>query len=165
MSANAAVLANFGTDQWNADVYESLSVASRLSSMVKDSTQSFYLAYHLRRLNSRLDGLFGEVFAMIEGKKAIPPSDPPTPERIRNAINSMYQLHSVLSQIFNSAKCRRLTNNSLFSSQVRKLAQMSENALEFAEWLEMACLHQEEVAQIFERARAEKAKGEVYTIE
>jgi len=133
--------------------------------MLKDRTQTLYLAYHLRRLNNRLEGFFGQVYEMIEGKRPVPePDEPPTPENTQDAIKALHQLHGVLSRILNLAKCRRLTNYSLLSAQVRMLARLEEEAGELADWFEMAVLQQEQTKDVFDRARAEKEQGDVYDL-
>ncbi len=145
-------------------MYESLSVASRLSSMVKDRTQIFYLAYHIRRMNHKLSGIFEELYLVLEGKKPAPPPEPMSPERIQTAINSFRQLYSIMSGITAEAKRKRLFNNSLLAGQLLRLTALSDEVLELSDWIEMAVQERDQVDRLFVRAKAEKDRGEIYDI-
>ena len=58
MGAPALVLSRFESDDWNAEFYTVMALASRLALLVKTHTQVFRLAIRLRRLDSALCKLF-----------------------------------------------------------------------------------------------------------
>src|SRR5208283_2111186 len=88
----AAVLTNFGTDNWNAELYESLSLAARLSIAVKTvetHTHNLKLSYLLWKLNGSASRFFQEVDDIIAGTNTSVSQDSqeePTPENIQKAI-------------------------------------------------------------------------------
>lgn len=164
MSASATVLANFGRNQWNARVYGSLSIASRIASLVKDRRQAVRLAFLLRKLNNSLASFFEEIYLRIEGK--IPPQSPAEPltaERAQNALHSLRELSTSLFETYEGAKSKRLTNNSLLAGPFSRLRTYSEDISELADWLEMS-LDLKPVEEIFERARLEAEQGDVFNI-
>jgi hypothetical protein len=161
-----AVLDTIGSYQWNADVYGSLSVASRLAAIIKERSAFIKLSYDLRRLNSKINGFLDQFHGIMEGR--IPPSqnavsEPLTPERHENAIRLMRQLSAVLADVYLSAKRKRYTNNSLVAGPLSTLHQNAETISEMADWLVMA-LHPEGFEQVFDRANQERERGEVFDI-
>jgi hypothetical protein len=163
MSTCAAALTSFGSDRWNAEVYGSLSVASQISSMVKSRAQVLTLAYHLRRLNSRLKTFFRETDEVMEGKRKLngdTESEPVTRERIEQSLQTISRLHETLNGIYDQARKQRLTNNSLVAGPLNTLRSYAEEMLDLADWIEVAC-QSEDVESIFERAHQEKQRGEV----
>ncbi len=100
MATAAAVLTNFGSDNWNAELYESLSLAARLSmavKTVKTHSHNLRLSYLLWKVNGSASRFFQEVEDIISGKKAVPgPEEPVTPENIQKAISTFMQFGIVI---------------------------------------------------------------------
>ena len=82
MASAAVVVGNLGTDQWDADVYTVLSMASRLAALVKSRAQTFQLAYNLVILNRSLGKFFQEVRDRLDGKIIEANSEIPTPAQL-----------------------------------------------------------------------------------
>src|SRR5208283_1944431 len=119
-----AVLNSFGTDNWNAELYESLSLAARLSMAVKamkNHGQIVKMSYLLWRINGHTGKFFQEVEDIIAGKKTLksPAVDEPvTSERIQKSIDSFMEIGKSLNSIYEEAQKKRLLNNSLIAGPV-----------------------------------------------
>ena len=161
MSSAEAVLSNFGSDQWDAKVYAVVSMAARLSALVKNRAQTFHLAFQFWRLNSALAGFFNEIRDVMEGKKKS--TSPATPEQIEDAIRSLRKAHVMLETLYESARRSRLTNNSLVAMPLRSVHTYSDDILELAELLE-AFQSKDGVEAAFDRSAQERARGEIYDL-
>ena len=75
MGAAVLFLGNIELDRWYADIYGAVSLAFRLSSLVKDRAATVKLAYHIRRLDSVLSNFFVEIHKAIEKDVKRPRSD------------------------------------------------------------------------------------------
>ena len=161
MASAAAVLSNFGSDQWDAELYAVLSLAARLSTLVKNRAQTFRLAYQLWRLNSALAGIFEELRDKMEGK--IPDtSGLPTAEQIEDGIRTLRKAHVSLETLYEAARRSRLTNNSLVAMPLRSVHSYSDEILDLAEVVE---IYQAGGAEaIFDRSSRERAQGEIYDL-
>jgi len=166
MASATVVLTHLGTDQWDAEVYGVLSMASRLAAMVKSRGQTLHLAYSFWRLNSSLANFFDEVRDSMEGKARQQKQDaatPVTPERIENAIRGLREVHVKIETIYEAARRARLTNNSLVAMPLRSVHSYSDDILELAELLE-AFQNSEGVKAVFDRSAQERARGEIYDL-
>jgi hypothetical protein len=161
MASAAVVLTNLGSDQWDAEVYAVLSMASRLAALVKSRAQTVRLGYKFWQLNSLLGSFFQEVRNSMEGHA--PKDDSITPERIEQSIRSLRQMHSKIEALYEAARRARLTNNSLLAMPLRSVHTYSDDILELAELLE-AYQNSEGVEAVFDRSAQERARGEVYDI-
>lgn len=165
VSAGVAVLANFGRDEWNAEVFGSLSVASQLALLVKDRGRAIRLAFTLRKLDSGIEKFLEDVYMIIEGRKKAPPSEEElTPERARLSIHALIELSITMSNIFDQAKRKRLTNNSLLAGPLYRMHAHADELLDIADWLD-TIISQENVEPLFARAEQEKARGEVHRLD
>jgi len=150
----------FGSDQWNAEVYDSLSVASKVSGMVRDRAQVFRLAYQLYTLNTKLRDIFEKVHSAIENPK---PGEPASPEQFQKLIFVIRELSTTLYNTYERAKLARLTNYSLIAGSLSRLHTFSEDLSELADWLEMI-QDPNSFEPVFERAKKEIERGEVYDL-
>jgi hypothetical protein len=162
MSSAEAVLSNFGSDQWDAKVYAVVSMAARLSALVKNRAQTFHLAFQFWRLNSALSGFFDEIRDVMEGKKKST-ATPATPEQIEDGIRSLRKAHVMLETLYESARRSRLTNNSLIAMPLRSVHTYSDDILELAQLLE-AFQSKDGVEAAFDRSAQERARGEIYNL-
>ena len=161
---STTALAVFGSDKWNAQVYDSLSFASRIAYVVKDRAQILNLAINLRRMVGKLEANLETLNLVIEGKVSPQSSEPTPPQQIQEAIDTLQKLSRVLSSIYEAAKRKRLTNNSLIAGPLSRLNKLSDDLSGIAEWAEMAFLHQQAVEDIFNRSRNEKEQGDIYDL-
>jgi len=165
VSASAIALAGVGKDQWNASVYGSLSVASRIASAVRDRSRAFQVALLLRKQNKQLAEFLEGVHLRIEGKIPVEPSaEPLSHEKAENALRSLRELSAQLFGIYQEAKAKRLTNHSLLAGGLSRIRIYSEDIAELADWLEGA-LDPKAVEDVFERARKETEEGNIFDIE
>lgn len=163
-----AVLTKFGNDSWNADLYESLSLAARLSmavKAVKNHGQNIRMSYWLWKINGHAARFFGEVDDIVSGRVAVPVSEesPVTPEKIQSSIDTLMRLGVSLSSVYEEARRRRLLNNSLIAGPVTALRGNADQFFEMAEWLELM-LDPKLVDTVFDRANEERSRGEVYDL-
>ena len=161
MTADVAVLKNFGSDHWNAEIYGSLSVASTIASLVKNRTQTVRLAYFLHKLNTRLKSFFNDLHEAIEHPPAT--TEPVTPEAFQKAITTVKELSIQLCSIYEGSKRARLTNNSFLAGSLSRLHTYSEDLSELAEWLEML-RSPESIEAVFDRAKKEQEQGDVFDL-
>jgi hypothetical protein len=162
----AAVLNNFGTDNWKADLYESLSLAARLSiavKSVKTHTHNLKLSYLLWKLNGHASRFFQKVEDITAGKIKTPEVSAPTPEDIEKAIAALMQLGSTFNEVYEQASRKRLLNNSIIAGPVVALRAHADKFFELAEWCEMF-LHVEDVERVFASANEERQRGDVYDL-
>jgi hypothetical protein len=162
--ASAAVLAgSLGSDQWDAQVYAVLSMASRLSALVKSRAQTIRLGYHLWQLNSLLGRFFDDIRGRAEGKLVEAHATSSSPEQIDDSIRALRQIHVKIETIYEAARRARLTNNSLLAMPLRSVHTYSDDILELAELLE-AYQNSDGIKAIYDRAAQEKARGEIYDL-
>jgi hypothetical protein len=161
-TAAIAVLSNFERDRWNADVYGAMALASQLSALVKNRALTIRLAYYFWRLNSILGDFFVDVRKAI---KAGAPKDQAlaTPERVLEMAQDLRKVHRTIEHIYGCAKRAGLTNNSLTAGALKSVCNYNEDVLELAELLELS-LKPELVESIYDRARAERERGEVFDL-
>lgn len=164
----AAVLNNFGSDSWKAELYESLCLAARLSmavKAVKTHGQNIKMSYWLWKVNSHAAKFFLRIDDIVAGKETTQPpdNDPVTPEKIQNAIDAMMQLGMSLNGVYEEARRRRMLNNSLIAGPVTALRGNADQFFEIAEWLELM-LDPARIDGIFANANEQRSKGEVYDL-
>jgi len=162
MATAVAVLSSFGSDQWDAETYAVLSLAARLSSLVKTRSQAIRLAYQMWRLNSMLAGFFEAVSNVFEGRVS-PSTTPVTPEQIEDSIRTLRKMHAALETLYEAAKRSQLTNHSLIAMPLRSMHTYSDEILELAELLEL-CQAPEQVQAIFDRSSKEREQGDIYDL-
>lgn len=162
MGAAVAVLSNFDTDRWNANVYGAMALASRLSTLVKDRTATLKLAYRLWGLDTSLSKFMNRVYEAMESGKA-KSEEEITPDRIKEVAQTLRRLYDIVDGIYGPAKKAGLTNNSLTSMALNSVRKRAEDILELAEWFE-TCIDPEAVESIFQRSAEEEARGEIFDL-
>jgi hypothetical protein len=160
MASAAVVLTVIGTDQWDAEVYAVLSMASRLAALVKTRAQTMRLAYFFWRLNSILGNFFQEIRRILESNQ---PAAPITPEQIEDSIRGLRQMHIKIETLYEAGRRARLTNNSVLAMPLRSLHTYSDDILELAELLE-AYQASDGVSAVFDRSAQERARGEIFDL-
>jgi hypothetical protein len=160
MGTAMAVLGNFETDRWDADVYSAIALASRLSALVKSRAALIKFAFQLRKLNSSLSNFFVGVRSAIE--KGDEAADV-TPERIQEADQALKKLHGTLKALYIVCKRYGLTNSSITAGQLNSMAKYADDVLELEELLQLS-LSPEIVQAIYRRAESERERGEVFEL-
>jgi len=157
----AAILTNFEVDRWNADVYGTMALASRLSSLVKNRAATLKLAYSLRGLNSALANFFKEIRKGI--KRGTPKDSHITPERVLEASETLFKLHGLIGALYDVCRHDRLTNNTSIAGTLGSIKDYNDEILELAEVLRLS-LKPEVIQAICDRANAERERGEVFDL-
>jgi hypothetical protein len=160
VGAPALVLSRFESDDWNAEFYTVMALASRLALLVKSHAQVFSLAIRLRRLDSALCKLFREkVYKTLES----PQVQTADPEKVREGIITLRRLYRTIHTIIKASKHIGLTNNSLTAGPLRNIEHWGEEIIELADLAELT--QSEDVIQsIYDRAAQEKERGELYDL-
>jgi hypothetical protein len=165
----AAVLNNFGTDTRNVELYDSLSLATRLSiavKSVKTHTHNLKLSYLLWKLNGNAARFFQQIDDIIAGKVEPGADDaavPVTPENITKAVDALMKLGTTFNGVYEQASRKRLLNNSIIAGPVVALRAHAERFFELAEWCEMF-RNTDEIERVFASANEERQRGEVYDL-
>jgi hypothetical protein len=161
VGAAIAVIENIQVEHWYADLYGAMSLAYRLSALVKTRTAAIKVVYHVRHLDSILEKFFKEIHGAM--KKGVPKDLDSSPEKISEAVQSLRKLHAILSKFQHACKIARLTNNSLMAGHIHNINNYNEEILELIELLDLS-LHPEVIDSIYSRAKKERARGEIYNL-
>lgn len=161
MSTAATVISNLGTHNWNARVYDTLALASRLAAAVKDRGNVLRLAYSLHDLNKNVTKFIGIVNSAMSGElKPDPNAETVTPETLRSNADNFEQLYRTLDYILEGSRRAGLTNNSLTAASIRGLQKNLDAIGNLADWFDLAS-QPEAVSQIFETANRERERGDL----
>jgi len=160
MGAPALVLSSFESDNWNAEFYSVMALASRLALLIKSHARVVTLAIRLRRLDSALGRLFRErVYRTLESEQI----ERVDPEKVREGIITLRRLHRTLDTIIKASRHIGLTNNSLTAGSLRGIAEWGEEIMELADLGELT-LSEGLIQSVYERAAQEKERGELYDL-
>lgn len=160
----AAFLTNAGP-AWDAEVYDALSLASRLANAVENRTNGLRLAVGLHKINSRLNELSKTIQRDVEaaegGQGKV--DEEITPQRLHEVAADVDHLARMLESLHESAGRARLTNNSFMAGSLRGIFEHIEELHDLADWFETAA-QMTEVNAIFSRAKQERERGDVYDL-
>lgn len=135
-TANATFIT---TDTWNADLYGSLSVSSRLSAAIKGGTAFLKILYFLNRANSSVGGMLDKIDRGMDdaqrGKIKAAPGGGPDRDAILKTTCRLDELYRLLDGIHSVCYRHRLHNNSLLASGMAKLRRNADRISELADWL------------------------------
>lgn len=163
----AAMSATFiGSDDWNVDVYGTISFAAKLSSAVKNHRASLQLAFCTWRLNLKLNEFFDTIHFRMEARldgRLPAPNEPVDPETVQNAINALATLSNALTRICVGTKKAGLWNNSALAAGLIKLDRQNDRVNQLKDWLQ-DMLHPEELEALFASAQEEFERGETVTV-
>lgn len=162
MGAAVAVINNFDTDRWNADVYGAMALAARFSALVKDRAATYQLVYRLWKLDHTLD-VFTKHIREVMQDASQQIAEMPTAEKVVEVSQTLRRLHKMVGGIYEPAKIAGLTNSSITSPVVNSIHKHAEDILELAEWVELF-LEPESLETIFQRAEAELARGDIVNL-
>jgi hypothetical protein len=161
VGAPVAVITNIQTEHWYADLYGAMSMAYRLSALMKSRTAAIKMAYQIRRLDSLLDKFFHEIHvAMVKG---VPKGTDTSLAAMERVAEGLRHLHEVLDRFQHACKLARLTNNSLIAVPIHNIAKHNEDVQELIDLLDLA-MHPDTLNTIYARAAGEKARGEIYKL-
>lgn len=164
----AAVVNIFTTDTWKADAYESLSLAARLSMLVKGvrtHSQNLKMSYWLWKIN----GQAAKFFTKVDDILAAPPTQSanspelPSSETFQKSVDILMQLGMSFKEVYEEARRRRFLNNSLIAGPVTALHSNADQFFELAEWLEMM-KDPNHIDAVFAKANEQRKNGEVYSL-
>lgn len=156
MTVDVAVWNTFGGDEWNAEAYKSLSVASSVSALLRSNALPLNLLWQLRNLNKTLDDFFKEIREVMEGKNKVPvqPNDTPIAERVETTRTRLKELDEVLSRVYRQAKRAGLTNRTFMALQYARLREHIDEVQDLREWLDLYS-NPAHVDELFARAERE----------
>jgi len=166
----STVAASFvGSDLWNAEVYGTLSVASRTTATIKNAQHLLHTRWSYMRLNRHMDTLlesFYSIFDRAQRGALTPAKENATPEQIQKSVESLWNLHHSVQCVYDLSVRKGLKKKILLSAQVEQLAQSKERLLDVIQWVtEMS--NPEDVRAIddfFNMAAEELERGETVTV-
>jgi len=123
------------------------------------------MAYSLYGANRTLKSLFEKVDGAMTGKlKPEPNAEVPTPQKLLDMSDKLMKLSRDIDYVYESLKRVGLTNNSLTAGNLAKFRAYREKIEDLADWFELSA-RSDDVKAIFERASAERARGEIFDLE
>jgi hypothetical protein len=162
----AAANALAGYD-FSAEVYGTLSLASRMASTMKNRANVLRLAYNLHNVNRKLQSLFDTVDEAVTGKRQPAQTknqEPPTPARLRASADSLEELARTIDYVLEASRRVGLCNNSLTAGPLRKFKAYRERLVDLADWLELIA-EPKATAELFARAAQERERGEMFDLQ
>ncbi len=136
MATNAMFIT---TDSWNAELYGSLSVSSRLSAAIKSGTALLKILYFLNRANNSLGDMLNKIDKGMDDAQRgkTKPSTPGGPDRqtIEKTTCRLDELYRLLDGIHAVCRQHRVQNVSLLAPGMAKLRRNADRVSELADWL------------------------------
>lgn len=165
LTASVAVIQALDSPEWNANVYGALSSLSRLSAAVGNKANVIRIAYSLRNTDRSFKSLFQIADAAMDGRlQAELAAQTPSPQRLLDTSDKLMKLSRDIDYVYELLRRVGLTNNSLTAGNLAKFRAYRERIEDLADWFELAA-QSNEVKAIFDRASAERARGEVFDLE
>ncbi|MGH9342657.1 MAG: hypothetical protein ACRD19_02690 [Terriglobia bacterium] len=158
MGADVAVIGNI--DLWYADIYKVMSVAYRLSAIVRDRATAVKVAYHLRHLDLVLGKMFKDIRKEMD--KSVKRDDA-KPGQVEEVIQALGKLHNILRGFLHACKLARLTNNSLTAQPIHNIENWNEEVAELMEIMGLL-MHPEAINSVYKRSRHERERGEIFDL-
>ena len=144
---------------------DSLSLASALAAAVRRGAKSASIARKLWKVEAEVKKMLARTNGIIEGKiKTKPAAEPVSKAQIETLIDTLDMLARTIDDTQEAGKRLGLTNNSLTAGSLRSLNSHREGILDLADWLD-ANLNSSENEKIFNRARQEREKGQVFDLD
>src|ERR1700689_5381122 len=102
------------TDAWNAELYGSLSISSRLKSAIANGTAQIKIAAFFWKTNRALDSLFEKINTALRDAESgkTKASEPLNRARVEKTVNSLMDLYEILDNIHQHCVRCRLNNAS-----------------------------------------------------
>jgi hypothetical protein len=132
-----ANVAFIGSDAWNAELYGSLSISSRLKSAIANGTAQFKIAAFFWKTNRALDSFLEKIDTAERNAESgkTKASEPLNLERVEKTVNSLIDLCEVLNNIHQLCVRHRLNNASRLAGGLSRLRKNADRIEEIAHWL------------------------------
>ncbi len=152
--------------EWNADVYGALSSLSRVAAAVRNKANVIRFAYSLHSANRAFKTLFEKTDAAMNDTtpKPVPDAEIPTPQKLLDTADNLMKLSRSIDYVYESLRRVGLTNNSLTAGSLSKFRGYRQPIEDLADWFEVMA-QSDEVKAIFDRASAERERGELFDLE
>jgi hypothetical protein len=160
MSTTAQIINVLGTAEVSSEVFNSVSSAAKLASVVRNSGQTIQIIIGLRKLNHSVQRLLDDLNNAIAGKHP-PVKTEVTPQQIQMTIDNLSHLQRTLDYVLEYSRRTRLTNNSLAAGSLRTLQVQSEAFKDVIDWFDVATAP-EYLKGVFDRSAQEKERGELF---
>jgi hypothetical protein len=148
-----------GTDTWNAELYGSLSVSSRLSAAIKNQAAQFKIAAFFWSTNLRIESFFGKIeTAVRNAENGKSKNEPINRASVEKAINDLINLYGILDNIHQHCVRYRLNNMSRLATGLGRLRRNADKVQELAIWLQDSL--NPDFKDAFATAQAEFENGE-----
>jgi hypothetical protein len=164
MTNAAAVLTSLGSSDLDVQVYDTVSTAAALAKAASDRAKVFGIAYNLFKANRSFHSLFELVDGILSGTRPVEPdAEPMTPQKVLEMIDNLAHIGRMVDYFHESMRRAGLTNNSLTAESIRKLQANNERLKDLIDWLD-ACAKPDELESVFNRAKQERDRGELFDL-
>ncbi len=152
-----------GTDAWNADLYGSLSISSRLSAAIRSSTAQLKIAGFFWKTNQKIESFLSRIDSAVRdaeraAENGTAKNEPLNHARVEKAVNQLLDLYQILDNIHQHCVRYRLNNFSRLAVGLGRLRRNADRVNELAMWLHDAL--NPDFKDAFASARAEFENGE-----
>jgi hypothetical protein len=148
-----------GTDTWNAELYGSLSVSSRLKAAIANQSAQFKIAAFFWKTNRSLESFFDKIeTAVRNAENGKSKNGPVNRANIEKGINDLINLYEILDSIHQHCVRYRLNNISRLAAGFGGLRRNADKVEELAIWLQDSL--NPDFKDAFATAQAEFENGE-----
>lgn len=154
-------ISELGSDAWNADAYDVVSLAYRIANAVHSTTASYMLSRKLWQLDKRLKQIQDPFYQTIKPSAVVelPPRD-----RVEAGVRAIKELHASFQNLANGMQTRGLQNQSRLAAPLNSARQRMEDLLDIAEAVELS-LDQTQLDEMFREPLEELRDGKTLGIE
>jgi len=129
-----------GTDAWNADLYGSLSISSRLSAAIKSSAAQLKIAGFFWKTNQKIESFLDRIDSAVRdaesaAAKGKSKNEPLDRVRVEKAVNQLLDLYLILDNVYQHCVRYRLNNFSRLAGGLSRLRRNADRVNELAMWL------------------------------
>ena len=173
MMTTGTMSLEFGVGTWSDDMHDAVScashsyvTASQVSAMYLGVTK-LKLAWDLRCLSDKLSRFLDSLYAQLKMSESgkVPQGGAASREDVKHAERTLEYLYEITNRLYEKAAQKKLTNHSFMAGSLRSIHKHSEELLDLADWLHVSLESKaSELDALYSEARADLAKGEVFTL-
>lgn len=161
MGTADAVIQRLGSQEFNAELYDSVSLTAKLAAAVANRAQVMRIAYSLHKANRSIKTMLDSVDNILAGKESAKfEAGESSPFQTQNVIENLAHISRMLDYTSEMMKRARLTNNSLTAGALKKLQDNGESIKDLLDWFDAAS-KPEELQKVFNRAKEERESGDL----
>jgi len=161
-----------GTATWNAEVSETIGVASHVFASASRFSDAFNLgikkvglATQLWKYSNFLTSTVDKIHAAAESAQTSGSRTTSTEDQVEGALRSLEYLHEVSRRLYQTCEDHRLTNSSMMAASLRTINLKTEQLMDVIDWLRCYVNRSSlGLEGIFADARKKLENGDVYDL-